>query len=468
MIRNTANDILKLLKNGTGLDKHKVFNSPDRDIQKIISIILNECRCSMADRNGSLQKEESNADIIKIRNVIMTFLSDMNELQEELVLSVLTKDEIIGPFIKLKFTKSYDKDFEKFDIQIDEPFEKDFKYILGCDDDNIKERVLEQIINPYIKNLIHSDRTLSGRDKVGAFFDKNFGKRKDTNELVEEYKKIIREISSMGEEKIDNTANYILKNIMENRYFKNEIIKNAIKDTDLQILGRKYVTFNNLVNSMTNDTYEMLIKKESPNKQINEIKQIYHDIITQLLILSTNFRELTKSKIEAQIKQINKGISSNLYENNKRYVNLETGYRNIDISIDKNNHEIKFVKHEDIEQAMKGLCSSIKKLLKEGENLENGYFVKEVTRISYRLVRINPFIDGNIRTSKAVVNILLQDRDIVSYFDKEEKDEYINAINKAHLLIAENSKIEKEYMKNLVTSPEKCREIEDKFLSMWI
>lgn len=115
-----------------------------------------------------------------------------------------------------------------------------------------------------------------------------------------------------------------------------------------------------------------------------------------------------------------------MYENNKRYVNLETGYRNIDISIDKNNHEIKFVKHEDIEQAMKGLCSSIKKLLKEGENLENGYFVKEVTRISYRLVRINPFIDGNIRTSKAVVNILLQDRDIVSYFDKEEKDEYIN------------------------------------------
>lgn len=126
-----------------------------------------------------------------------------------------------------------------------------------------------------------------------------------------------------------------------------------------------------------------------------------------------------------------------MYENNKRYVNLETGYRNIDISIDKNNHEIKFVKHEDIEQAMKGLCSSIKKLLKEGENLENGYFVKEVTRISYRLVRINPFIDGNIRTSKAVANILLQDRDIVSYFDKEEKDEYINAINKAHLLIAE-------------------------------
>ena len=111
MIRNTANDILELLKNGTGLDKEQIFNSPDRDIQKIISIILNECRCSIADRNGCIKKEENNTDIVKIRNIIMTFLSNMQELQEELVLSVLTKDEIIGPFMKLKFNKSYDKDF---------------------------------------------------------------------------------------------------------------------------------------------------------------------------------------------------------------------------------------------------------------------------------------------------------------------------------------------------------------------
>ncbi len=468
MIRNTANSILELLKNGTGLEKERVFNSPDRDIQKIISIILNECRCSIADRNGVTKKEESNMDIVKIRNVVMTFLSDMQELQEELVLSVLTKDEIMGPFIKLKFTKGYDKDFEKFDMEIDEPFEDDFKTIFGCNDDNVKEKILDEIINPYIKNLIHNDRTLSERDKIGAFFDRNFGKRKDNNELIKEYKQIIKEISTIGEDKIDNTANYILKNIMENRYFKNEIIKNAIKDTDLQILGRRYVTFNNLVNSMTNDTYEMLIKKESPNKQINEIKQIYYDIVSQLTILSTDFRELTKSKIESQIKQINKGISSNLYENNKRYVNPETGYRNIDTSIEKNNHEIRFVKHEYIEQAMKKLTLSIKKLLKDGEDLEDREFIKEVTRISYRLVRINPFIDGNIRTSKAVANILLQDRDMVSYFDKEETDEYINTINKAHLLIAENSKIEKEYMNNLVTNQEKCREIEDKFLYMWM
>lgn len=468
MIRNTANDILELLKNGTGLEKERVFNSPDRDIQKIISIILNECRCSIADRKGVTKRDENNMDIVKIRNVVMTFLSDMQELQEELVLSVLTKDEIIGPFIKLKFTKSYDKDFEKFDMEIDEPFEDDFKTIFGCNDDNIKEKILDEIINPYIKNLIHNDRTLSERDKIGAFFDRNFGKRKDDSELIEEYKKIIKEISTMEEDKIDNTANYILKNIMENRFFKNEIIKNAIKDTDLQILGRRHVTFNNLVNSMTNDTYEMLIKKESPNKQINEIKQIYYDIVSQLIILSTDFRELTKSKIESQIKQINKGISSNLYENNKRYVNPETGYRNINTSIEKNNREIRFVKHEDIEQAMKKLTLSIKKLLKDGEKLEDREFIKEITRISYRLVRINPFIDGNIRTSKAVANILLQDRDMVSYFDKEERDEYINTINKAHLLIAENSKIEKEYMNNLVTNQENCREIEDKFLYMWM
>ena len=126
------------------------------------------------------------------------------------------------------------------------------------------------------------------------------------------------------------------------------------------------------------------------------------------------------------------------------------------------------MKHGDIEEAMKNLVITIKKLLKESDNLDTRSFIKEVTRIDYRLVRINPFIDGNIRTSRAVANILLQDKDILSYFDKEEQDEYINTINKAHLLIAENTKIEKEYMKNLVSDPDKCKEVEDKFLSMWM
>ena len=44
MIRETANDILKLLKNGKGLEKDKIFENPSRDVQKIIAIILNECR----------------------------------------------------------------------------------------------------------------------------------------------------------------------------------------------------------------------------------------------------------------------------------------------------------------------------------------------------------------------------------------------------------------------------------------
>ena len=282
------------------------------------------------------------------------------------------------------------------------------------------------------------------------------------------YKHILQENTSMGDEKLANTVNYVLKNIMENRYFKNRIIDSTIKQTDLQILGRKYINFNALVNSMANDTYEMLIKKESPNKQINDIKQIYYDMITQLIILSTDFKELTKSKIEGQIKQINKGISSNFYENNKRYVNLETGYRNIDTSIEKNNKEISFVRHENVDEAMKNLVITIKKLLKEENELDIRSYIREVSRISYRLVRINPFIDGNIRTSKAISNILLQEKDMVSYFDREDRDEYINTINKAHLLIAEDPIVEKEYMQNLVSNPELCTKVEDKFLAMWI
>ena len=467
MIRNTANNILELIKNGSGLEKEQVINTPNSDVQKIIAIILNECRCSMADRYSEA-KNMTNVDIIKIRNVVTTFMSDNQEMGEELVLSVLTKDEIIGPFIKLKFVKEYDEAFEKYDIKIEEPFEDNFKEVFGEDNMEVKEKIIEEIIKPYVKNIIHSDRTLDSRDKFGSFFDKNFAKQKDEKGLMISYKHILQENTSMGDEKLANTVNYVLKNIMENRYFKNRIIDSTIKQTDLQILGRKYINFNALVNSMANDTYEMLIKKESPNKQINDIKQIYYDMITQLIILSTDFKELTKSKIEGQIKQINKGISSNFYENNKRYVNLETGYRNIDTSIEKNNKEISFVRHENVDEAMKNLVITIKKLLKEENELDIRSYIREVSRISYRLVRINPFIDGNIRTSKAISNILLQEKDMVSYFDREDRDEYINTINKAHLLIAEDPIVEKEYMQNLVSNPELCTKVEDKFLAMWI
>ena len=50
------------------------------------------------------------------------------------------------------------------------------------------------------------------------FIDKIFNKGKNQDELIEEYKQILREVSTMGEEKVCNTANYILKNIMENTY----------------------------------------------------------------------------------------------------------------------------------------------------------------------------------------------------------------------------------------------------------
>lgn len=466
MIRNTAKDILELLKNGEGLERKEIFENPSTDMQKIITLILNECRCSAIDRNGNIG--ETSIDIVKVRNIVMTFLSNSKELQEELVLAVLTKDEIIGPFIKLKFTKEYDTAFEKLDLNIEKPFEEDFKYILGYENEELKEQIIEQIIKPYVKKLIYNDRVLSQRDKIGVFINKTFKKEKEKAEILENYKEIIKNNSKMNDEKVENTANYILTNILENRYFKKEIVKVAVRNTDLQVLGRRFVNFSSLVNSMANETYQRLVKKESPAKQINEIKQIYLDMVTQLIILSTDFNQLTKSKIEGQIKSINNGISSNLYNNIKKYVNQETGYRNIDTSIEKNNKEIYFVKHEDIENAMKQLVISIKDLLKEAENMDTRSYIKEVTRINYRLVRINPFIDGNIRTSKAVSNILLQEKDLISYFGKNEAEEYINTINKAHLLISEDPDREKEYMYNLVNNQKECKKVEDEFLSMWM
>ena len=53
MIRDVSSKLLNLIKDNSGLEKNKINNQFGMDMQKIIDIILGECRCSIIDEKGN-------------------------------------------------------------------------------------------------------------------------------------------------------------------------------------------------------------------------------------------------------------------------------------------------------------------------------------------------------------------------------------------------------------------------------
>ena len=110
MVKENAIKLLNLIKQNDGLDKKEIFTRPNIDIQKLVDIILGECRCSVTDKNGNYARFGSSTDIRVIRMLIQVFLSNEKEIPAEIVSMALTKEGVIGPLKKATITKKYDKE----------------------------------------------------------------------------------------------------------------------------------------------------------------------------------------------------------------------------------------------------------------------------------------------------------------------------------------------------------------------
>lgn len=85
------------------------------------------------------------------------------------------------------------------------------------------------------------------------------------------------------------------------------------------------------------------------------------------------------------------------------------------------------------------LSESFKDLLERSHKIKNTKnkkeyqkFINDAIDIKCRLVEIHPFVDGNGRTSRALLNYLLKQIDVLPlYIDYKEKDEYIESMNDA-------------------------------------
>lgn len=195
MVRYTANEILNLIRRNEGINYDDIIE-PDMELKKIIDIILSECRCSIVDKNGNYMRFGSSTDIRIIKMLIQILLSDINVIPPEIVAIALTKEGVIGPFKKIDFFKKYDKEKGFYDIGMEKIFPDEFHVSIFRDNEEVREKFLNQIIKPYVTNIIYENNELMEKSPIMSYIHKNiistFKKSKTEEEFVKELVKILR------------------------------------------------------------------------------------------------------------------------------------------------------------------------------------------------------------------------------------------------------------------------------------
>jgi fido (protein-threonine AMPylation protein) len=113
-------------------------------------------------------------------------------------------------------------------------------------------------------------------------------------------------------------------------------------------------------------------------------------------------------------------------------------FRNIDVYLPGTGNELSewsFIRYKIIE-----LKNYVNDLIEEGKNLRNTkdfdklfMYVEKCIVLKCKLIKIHPFFDGNGRTIRGFINILLELANIPPvYIKKDEKIIYHNAMNKAN------------------------------------
>lgn len=458
MIRDVAIDLLNLIKENTGIVKQQIHENQNIDIQKIIDIILSETRCSITDEQGNYSRFGSSTDIRIIRELINIFISDTKEIPPEIVCMALRKEETFGPFLNIIFDKKYNKQTKLYDLEMERIFPNDFYTSIFENNEEVRELFVKKVLKPYAKEVIFENDILMSKSKLGAFISKLFTTPKENEKLVKDLIKILKLELKSDDKLIENIANYIIINIMSNKYFKTELVNTTLDATELQRLGKVYYGFNSLVDSMVSQTFRMIELKSFPYGEYIAIKNTFHTTIAVLESLATSFENLDEHEILEKMQFINSLFAKT--DSGKKADN-NSFYRTKELNTNKFGDIVQFVECEKIKECMDNLCKMIKVLLKNKDNITPESYIKEVIRIEYRYLRIHPFAKANGRTARAIVNILLQSKGLLGIFKKENREEYLEWVREAHRIVKEN---EEKYVSALAKNPMECVDIENEFL----
>jgi len=451
MIRERAREMLEAVKNN--VPSYNYLDISDKETESIVNYVVNECKSSivMPGESQETRNYGSRLDISIVEKIVKTFINNKPQIDSNIVEQIYTSYGLTGINIPLKYNKETDETGKMYLSVQDER-----SSILSQEFDIDGFDVLDEtILTPYIKSVMNSS-------------DEN--KRFDSSAGIEKYKqKLTEQLARKGKDtsRVNAIAGFLEKDIVNNEDVKQKIVEYVTNEIEKNSDVKYEDVLGNLVRLLFH-RIEDTITKQDIRKHIT---QIFNDTQVGLMAIGTGLRGKDSNEISETLKQINQTTIQD--SNEKRSIDLNTGYRDVNVGISSIKLETGetdpsvLSKKEDVPEAMQYLTEEIEDLLKKVDTMEDSEYIKEVARIKYRFIRIHPFPDGNGRASRALTNMLMQEKGSIIEFDKKEKGGYTDIMTIIHGTIKDSDETqETKYLQNLAKNPDACKEVEEDEIKM--
>ncbi len=458
--RNYARKLLDRLNNTNYIaSPYFQFNTLEEDI---IESIVNECKCTIT--YPFIKKYESEISKYAVDGIVRELLRNGASIPKEIMnFFIFSNGNYSGFNTDAKLVKGIDSESCQYIplITID-----------TIDDRHIHDpdmnQALQDLYTKYARELLFEDsrrksteRCITTVNKFTLFKQKLINKKFTQDDFYNQYLAIISKYSSCKD--IDFLQNSALSKT-ESMYsisFKQNILnrfKNGTAITLLEDKEKKISAYEKALHQITAEIQEELSLMPDLTSYTNEIIQIKSDIEAQLKAYSISLFGKSSSEIEEIIKRINQ-IS--LAEDKNKYTDINTGYRTAQVGFGKDDRGTKLLDVQHISVAMKYLADDIYDLINTSSELSDEEYLKRATELSYRFIRIHPFPDSNGRTSRALLNMISLERNILIPFSKENKDSYMNAMNTSHVQVGFRD--DNGYLESLYSNPKIASDLEHKY-----
>ena len=331
-------------------------------------------------------------------------------------------------------------------------------------------------INAFFENKVDSNNTISflieGKNKDNLFY--NYLVRKIISQLevrtnvyplgpsmlIYHTKRILSPIIENKDpfilkkiEELDkNNSNYLIcsdayyKKISDSSFnYSNEVFLNKLKQYIPNIKQEELdIHYNNLkkwIEININDEEEKQCFIDSYNKYFESVKHFNEYINNLKTDIKTNYDMYNyifiNNFVDKSLLEIIECIRNNMI--NKMLVKGDNSYRSYDLhELKKNSEFFKMTsKYETINNQMNDLNKEYEEI-KQIEDIDD--YLNRITIIFQKFVKIHPFVDGNGRTSRLLLDIMLLNRNILPPILYETNYDRKNLDNPAQDYIIRNDK----------------------------
>lgn len=415
----------------------------------IIEAVVNECKLTVLfkDKEDKLKgvAYESNFTIDAVRNIIIELIANGQNVSRSVMSKcIFEKCGLIGVDSDVQIYKGIDSETGRVRAIFSGAYVDEREY-------HYDREEVEDILRKYARELIfkYVNRKDSPLPRISTFrvFRERLIHRRFTEEnFIKEYMNLLSKCSGITNmELLEQSARYKVKQIMS---FERKIIESIKNGKAIKILDEESDEFRKLQNQIAAELFELSYSIPNLNSTFSQVEQIFKDAQTQLTAYTKDFSTMTPEEIELAIREIN---SISISDKSVKYIG-ENGYKAVDNKIEGKNFAL--LSKEYVSQAMKLLCKEIHIFVNNSDNLSDEAYVKKAARIICRFIRIHPFPDSNGRTSRALLNALTLNRNILVTIPKDKKGLFVKVSNQI------NNQLGEDYLRSLYEDSEAANEFE--------